>query len=186
VRSALGDRARRWRFVLDTMSRSRVVIRRFCAASKVAEELHDGSGMSTRERVWETLVLLVTLLPVAPACSTTRAEADAGHGAGGSGGTHGDAGSEASTHDAEATGVPFGCGDASCIAGQAYCRVLAAPGGQNGNNGPTQVLYYDCPPLNGDCPARDCSCVTVNQGVYYCPSCTQLDSGAVVASCGKI
>ncbi len=136
--------------------------------------------MSDLNRLWATLGLLLTLLPIAPGCTTTSVNADAGNGTGGSGGTGEDAG------DAGPTGTAFNCGDASCVTGETYCRVLSAPGGQTGNNGPTQMVYYDCPPLNGDCPARDCSCVTVNQGVYYCPSCSQADSGAVVASCGKI
>jgi hypothetical protein len=83
-------------------------------------------------------------------------------------------------------GTPFICGDASCVTGQTYCRMLAAPGGQNGNNGPNQMIYYDCLPLNGDCALPDCSCVTVNQGFYSCPTCSQLDSGAIIASCTKI
>ena len=63
------------------------------------------------------------------------------------------------------------CGDASCITGQTYCRMLSGPGGNTGSNGPSTVVNYDCPPLNSGCPAHDCSCVTVHQGYQDCSSC---------------
>jgi hypothetical protein len=80
---------------------------------------------------------------------------------------------------------PFSCGDASCVTGHTYCRVIAAPGGNTGNNNFNTIYNYDCPSLPSSCPAHDCSCVTVNQGFQDCSSCTD-DGGAVVASCNKV
>jgi hypothetical protein len=134
-----------------------------------------------------SIALPALLACIAPACSTTHAEADAGNGAGGSGGAGGAAGDQGAV-DAGPLGVPFSCGDASCTTGSTYCRAVSAPGGQTGSNGTTFVVTYSCPPLNADCAARDCTCVTESQGVYFCPSnqCSVLDAGAVIAACDKI
>jgi hypothetical protein len=138
----------------------------------VAEELQCDNGMSN-------VALLVVLLSVASAC-TSSAGTDAGNGSGGSGSGGG------AEDAAVASGSPFSCGDASCATGQTYCRQLAAPGGYTGSNASNTIYSYDCPALNDGCPAHDCSCVTVNQGFAYCSSCSVLDGGGVVASCGKI
>ena len=121
--------------------------------------------------------LLVTVLAVAPACNSTGAAADANGGAGG----------EAAV-DAGPTEISFACGDASCVTGETYCRQVSAPGGQSGSNGPSEIVSYGCAPLNADCAPRNCTCVTVHQGFYDCASadCSQLDSGAVLASCSKV
>jgi len=130
--------------------------------------------------------LLLALLLTGPACSSTRVAADAGSGTGGAGGVYGDAAIDAAANDAGSTAAQSNCGDASCTIGETYCRVLSAPGGQTGSNGPSWITNYDCPALNSGCTAHDCSCVTVHQGFYDCSSCSQLDSGAIVASCSKV
>jgi hypothetical protein len=142
--------------------------------------------MRNRWRLSGSVGLVLTLLSVASACSSTRSGADAANGTGGSGGADEDAGSEAATGGGGSTGARFNCGDASCVAGQTYCRVLSSRGGNTGNGSSNTMYRYDCPPFIDGCPAPDCTCAALNANSVIgtkCEDCSQLDGGGVVASC---
>ena len=129
---------------------------------------------------WAVFGLLVTILTVASACSSTSAEGvDTGTGMGGSGGATTDASGDAPKVDANPTGIPFGCGQVQCVTGETFCEMST---GGSGGMGGTAPDSYRCLPFTSNCAPHDCSC----RGIYACGDCSQLPSGGILSVCRHV
>jgi hypothetical protein len=72
----------------------------------------------------------------------------------------------------------FGCGNATCVIGESYCRHSGGGAGGAGGNGASNPIPVtdQCVPFAG-CVPRTCACTSCSS------TCTETATGAVTASC---